>query len=234
MCGCAFDNLSFWGGTIAGRRRCLKGPSFATLNVQIRASSRASSTNARTEVDMNKIVLAAVATALSATPLLAADFYGAVPPPPPVVAEQGTAVAPPPPSCRAAVVSGLVVGPVDRASRGANRTWCPASDPRSSRQRIPAAGLCPGGGMVCDRGGRLPGQCHDLGGLRLRKGLVLSHVDYSGSPSGRSGSRRHSSGVNIALVRELIETEEASARLEARGGVSAGPKNSPASLLERG
>jgi len=111
MCGCAFDNLSFWGGTIAGRRRCPEGPSFATLNVQIQASSRASSTNARTEVDMNKIVLAAVATALSATSLIAADFYGAVPPPRPVVAEEGTAVAPPPPSCRAAVVSGLVVGP---------------------------------------------------------------------------------------------------------------------------
>jgi hypothetical protein len=113
MCGCAFDNLSFWGGTIAGRRRCLKGPSFATLNVQIRASSRASSTNARTEVDMNKIVLVAVAIAFSATSLIAANFYGSVPPPspPPVVAEEGTAVAPPPPSCRAAVVSGLVIGP---------------------------------------------------------------------------------------------------------------------------
>ena len=117
--------------------------------------------------------------------------------------------------------------PVDRASRGANRTRCPASDPRSSRQWIPAAGLCPGRGMVRDCGGRLPGQCHDLGGLALRKGLVLSHVDHSGSLSGRSGSRRHSSGVNIALVRELIETEEASARLEARGGVSAGPKTAP-------
>jgi len=111
MCGCVFDNLSFWGGTFAGRRGCPEGPSFATLNVQIQASSRASSTNARTEVDMNKIVLAAVATALSATPLLAADFYGSAPPPPPVVAEEGTAIAPPPPSCRAAVVSGLMVGP---------------------------------------------------------------------------------------------------------------------------
>jgi hypothetical protein len=69
--------------------------------------------NARMEVDMNKIVLAAVAIALSATPLIAADFYGFVPPPPtpPAAVEEGAVVAPPPPSCRVAVVSGLVVGP---------------------------------------------------------------------------------------------------------------------------
>ena len=61
---------------------------------------------------MNRIVLATVGTALSATPLLAADFSrGVPPPPPPAVAEEGAAVAPPPPACRAAVVSGLVVGP---------------------------------------------------------------------------------------------------------------------------
>ncbi len=59
---------------------------------------------------MNRIVLAAVTTALSATPLLAADFSGGVPPPP-AVADEGAVVAPPPPACRAAVVSGLVVGP---------------------------------------------------------------------------------------------------------------------------
>lgn len=62
---------------------------------------------------MNRIVLAAVATVLSATPLLAADFSGGVPPPalPPMAAEEGAPVTLPPPACRAAVVSGLVVGP---------------------------------------------------------------------------------------------------------------------------
>ena len=61
---------------------------------------------------MNKIGLAAVATTLSVAPLGAADVKGGVPSAtPPGVAEEGTAVAPPPPLCRAAVVSGLVVGP---------------------------------------------------------------------------------------------------------------------------
>ena len=66
---------------------------------------------ARTEVDMNKPDLVVVAAALSATPLMAADFQQAVPPSPPAVIREGTAVAPPPPACRAAVVSGLFVGP---------------------------------------------------------------------------------------------------------------------------
>ena len=63
--------------------------------------------------DMNKIAPAILASALSATPLAAADFSGVAsqPPVPPVVAEEGAPVAPPPPRCRAAVVSGLVMGP---------------------------------------------------------------------------------------------------------------------------
>src|SRR3954454_1404442 len=57
-----------------------------------------------------RLVLAAVA-AVSASPLFAADFQPVVPPPPvPPVAPAPGAV-PPPPACRAAVVSGLVVGP---------------------------------------------------------------------------------------------------------------------------
>jgi hypothetical protein len=59
---------------------------------------------------MNRLVLAAVA-AVSASPLFAADFQPAVPLPPiPPVAPAPGAVAPPP-ACRAAVVSGLFVGP---------------------------------------------------------------------------------------------------------------------------
>jgi hypothetical protein len=61
---------------------------------------------------MNRIGLSAVAITLSVAPLGAADVKGVVPSATPsVVAEEGTAVAPPPPLCRAAVVSGLVVGP---------------------------------------------------------------------------------------------------------------------------
>ena len=62
---------------------------------------------------MNRIVLAAVAGVLSATRLLAADMQAVMPPPPPlpVVAGEGAVLPPPPPACRAAVVSGLVVGP---------------------------------------------------------------------------------------------------------------------------
>ena len=49
---------------------------------------------------MNKIAPAILASALSATPLAAADFSGVASPPPvpPVVAEEGAPVAPPPPS----------------------------------------------------------------------------------------------------------------------------------------
>src|SRR4051794_6320463 len=60
---------------------------------------------------MSRIGLASVAAVLVATPLLAADVQVVVPPPPPAVAEEGAVVAPPPPACRAAVVSGLFVGP---------------------------------------------------------------------------------------------------------------------------
>ena len=62
---------------------------------------------------MNRIVLASVAAVLSATPLLAADVQTRAPLPlsPPVVAGEGAVGAPPPPACRAAVVSGLFVGP---------------------------------------------------------------------------------------------------------------------------
>src|SRR3954464_2704069 len=60
---------------------------------------------------MSRIGLASVAAVLVATPLHAADVQVVVPPPPPAVAEEGAVVAPPPPACRAAVVSGLFVGP---------------------------------------------------------------------------------------------------------------------------
>src|SRR5215212_5876263 len=64
------------------------------------------------EVEMNRVVLAAVAAVLSVAPLLAADFSRAAPPsPPPAGAGEGAVLPPPPPACRAAVVSGLVVGP---------------------------------------------------------------------------------------------------------------------------
>src|SRR5215207_5172087 len=92
--------------------------------------------------------------------------------------------------------------PLDRASRSANRTRCRAPDPGSSRQRIPAAGLCPGGRVVRDCGGRLPGQCPDLGGLSLHQGLVVSQVDHSGSPAGRSSARHHAPGVKIGPMCE--------------------------------
>src|SRR5829696_5188656 len=62
--------------------------------------------------DMNRIGLSAVAITLSVAPLGAADFKGVIPSAtPPAVAEVGAVVAPPPPGCRAAVVSGLFVGP---------------------------------------------------------------------------------------------------------------------------
>ena len=62
---------------------------------------------------MNRIVLASVAAVLSATSLLAADVQTRAPLPlsPPVVAGEGAVGAPPPLACRAAVVSGLFVGP---------------------------------------------------------------------------------------------------------------------------
>src|SRR3954468_23659775 len=87
------------------------------------------------EGDMNKIAPAILASALSATPLAAADFGGVAsqPPVPPVVAEEGAPVAPPPPRCRAAGCERLSHGSLDRASRGDNRTWRRVSDPRSSR-----------------------------------------------------------------------------------------------------
>src|SRR4051812_46825643 len=60
---------------------------------------------------MSRIGLASVAAVLVATPLHAADVQVVVPRPAPAVAEEGAVVAPPPPACRAAVVSGLFVGP---------------------------------------------------------------------------------------------------------------------------
>src|SRR3712207_1621046 len=90
----------FWDETFAGLGRCL------------REASGAQSTTARIEVDMNRLVLAAVVTTLLATPLLAADVRAVVlPPSPSAVTEEGAPAAPPPPACRAAVVSGLVIGP---------------------------------------------------------------------------------------------------------------------------
>src|SRR4051812_40995060 len=114
------------------------------------------------EGDMNKIAPAILASALSATPLAAADFSGVAsqPPVPPVVAEEGAPVAPPPPRCRAAVVSGLVMSPWIELL--AVRTG-PGVEYRILDRlgngyplRIPAAGLRPGRRMVCDCRGRLP------------------------------------------------------------------------------
>jgi len=60
---------------------------------------------------MYKFAPAIAATVLSATPLVAADFGGAAPSPSPLPDPAEERVAPPPPACRAAVVSGLFVGP---------------------------------------------------------------------------------------------------------------------------
>src|SRR5215207_8587470 len=129
---------------------------------------------------MNRIVLAAVATALSVTPLLAADFSGGVLPPPlPAVAGEGAVVAPPPPACRAAVVSGLLVGPWIELL--AVRTGPGVEHPILDRL---------GNGyplQVCARGGEwfaiVEADCPVnvlLGGLPLYQGLVLSQVDHPG------------------------------------------------------
>ena len=55
---------------------------------------------------MSRTVLGLIATLLSTTPLLAADFGGAAPPTPLAPVEGGVAA----PACRAGVVSGLAVG----------------------------------------------------------------------------------------------------------------------------
>lgn len=62
---------------------------------------------------MNRLALALVAVASAATPLAAADFSGraATPAVPPAGIEESAPLPSPPPLCRAAVVSGLVVGP---------------------------------------------------------------------------------------------------------------------------